>query len=126
MWIGEPFPKIAQTFAPRVKPPSAMGRLWKDLFGKTKTKQSLYDFYMVSMHDAMKADDEYQRTCAHTNFDFPAQTSWLTFTDSVPHAVTRGQHQFVQTFHVDLEAMAQPEKSPLRILEKQLGRNLRN
>jgi len=53
-------------------------------------------------------------------------STWITFTDSVPHAVPAGQHQFEQTFYLEVEGMAQPDKSPLRILEKQLGRNLRN
>jgi len=80
---------------------------------------------MLGLHDAMKSNDEYQKTCPQANFDFPALSTWMVFTDSVPHAVTSGQHQFEQTFYLEPEGMAQPEKSPLRILEKQTGRDLR-
>ena len=124
--IGEPFERVAARFAPAVRPPAPGSLAFLQLFRVTRGRRSLYDHYMLGLHDAMKADEDYQLTCAQTNFDFPAQTTWLTFTDSVPHAVTAGQHQFEQTFYLDVEGMAQPEKSPLRILERQLGKSLRN
>ena len=123
--IGEPFEKVAARFAPGVPSPAPGSRTLMQLFGVTRGRRTLYDHYMLALHDAMKADDDYQRNCEQSNFDFPAQSTWITFTDSVPHAVTSGQHQFEQTFYLDVEGMAHPEKSPLRILEKQLGRSLR-
>lgn len=123
--IGEPFEKVAARFAPSVPPPLPGALTLMQWFRVTRGRRSLYDHYMLSLHDAMKADDDYQRTCLQSDFDFPAQSTWVTFTDSVPHAVTAGQHQFEQTFYLDVEGMVQPEKSPLRILERQLGRNLR-
>ncbi len=124
--IGEPFEKVAARFAPNVPLPMPGSLMLMQLFRVTRGRRSLYDHYMLGLHDAMKANDEYQRTCPQSNFDFPALSTWITFTDSVPHAVTAGQHQFEQTFYLEVEGMAQPEKSPLRILEKQLGRNLRD
>jgi hypothetical protein len=123
--IGEPFEKVAARFAPDVKPPMPGALALMQLFHVTRGRRSLYDHYMLGLHDAMKANDDYQRTCLQSDFDFPAQSTWITFTDSVPHAVTAGQHQFEQTFYLEVEGMAHPEKSPLRILERQLGRNLR-
>ena len=123
--IGEPFEQVAARFAPAVKSPAPGSLMLMELFRVTRGRRSLYDHYMLGLHDAMKADDQYQRTCPQSNFDFPSQSTWATFTDSVPHAVTSGQHQFEQTFYLDVDGMARQEKSPLRILEKQLGRSLR-
>jgi hypothetical protein len=124
--LGEPFAQVAERFAANVRPPAPGSLALMQLFRVTKSRRSLYDHYMLGLHDAMKSDDNYQRICPQSAFDFPAQSTWLTFTDSVPHAVTAGQHQFEQTFYLEVEGMAQPEKSPLKILEKQLGKNLLN
>lgn len=123
--LGEPFEQVAARFAGGVRSPAPGSLMLMQLFRVTRGRRSLYDHYMLGLHDAMKADDEYQRACPQSNFDFPALSTWAVFTDSVPHAVTAGQHQFEQTFYLDVEGMAQPEKSPLRILEKRLGKNLR-
>lgn len=124
--IGEPFEQVSARFASAIRPPVPGSQALMQLFHVTHGHRSLYDHYMLNLHDAMKADDNYQRTCPQSNFDFPAQSTWVTFTDSVPHAVTSGQHQFEQTFYLDVDGMAHPEKSPLRILEKQLGKSLRD
>jgi hypothetical protein len=124
--IGEPFEQVSARFASAVRSPALGSLMLMQLFHVTHGRRSLYDHYMLGLHDAMKADENYQRTCPQSNFDFPAQSTWVTFTDSVPHAVTSGQHQFEQTFYLDVDGMAHPEKSPLRILEKQLGKNLQS
>lgn len=124
--LGEPFEQVAARFASSLRAPAPGSLMLMQLFRVTKGRRSLYDHYMLGLHDAMKANDDYQRTCPQSNFDFPALSTWAVFTDSVPHAVTAGQHQFEQTFYLDVDGMAHPEKSPLRILEKQLGKSLKN
>lgn len=124
--VGELFEQVAARFAPIVRSPAPGSLMLMQLFRVTRGRRSLYDHYMLGLHDAMKADDNYQREAPQSTFDFPAQSTWAVFTDSVPHAVTAGQHQFEQTFYLDMDGMAHPEKSPLRILERQLGKNLRN
>ncbi|MGH8023582.1 MAG: Kdo hydroxylase family protein, partial [Limisphaerales bacterium] len=124
--LGESFDRVAARFAPGIRPPAPASLVFMQLFRVTRGRRSLYDHYMLGLHNAMKANDDYQRNCPQSSFDFPAQSTWAVFTDSVPHAVTAGQHQFEQTFYLDVEAMADPEKSPLRLLEKQLGKSLRN
>jgi hypothetical protein len=124
--IGEPFAEVSKRFVNAVPKPFPGTLTLMQLLKVTKGRRSLYDHYMLALHDAMKSNDEYQRTCPQKTFDFPAQSTWITYTDGVPHAVTSGQHQFEQTFYLDAHAMVDPEKSPLRILEKQLGKNLRN
>lgn len=122
--LGEPFADVAQRFAPGVQPPMPGATAFMQLFRITRGRRSLYDHYMLKLHDAMKANDDYQKTCPQHNFDFPAQTTWLVFSDAVPHAVTAGQHQFEQTFYLPPEGMVRPEKSPVRILEKLTGKQM--
>jgi len=54
--------------------------------------------------------------------DFPAGSTWIAFTDQVSHAATAGQYQLEQTFLLPVDAMADPERSPLRVLERIMGR----
>jgi len=50
--------------------------------------------------------------------------SWIAFTDQVSHAAMAGQYQLEQTFLLPVDAMRSPEQSPLRILERLMGRSL--
>jgi hypothetical protein len=48
----------------------------------------------------------------------------MAFTDEVSHAATAGQYQLEQTFLLPVGAMQNPQRSPLRVLEKLKGRRL--
>ena len=65
----------------------------------------------------MKADEEFQRTCAQRSVDFPAGSTWMAFTDQVSHAAMAGQYQLEQTFLVAVDAMIDPAK-PYLLLER--------
>jgi hypothetical protein len=125
MWnIGEPFAEYARRFLPRAKrevPGSA--RLLAAL-GVTKSRRSAYDHLMLQLHDAAKADLEYQRSAPRLEFGFPAGSTWIVFTDEVVHAATAGQFAFEQTLYLDVEGMLDRSASPLAILEGLTGRNL--
>jgi hypothetical protein len=54
----------------------------------------------------------------------PTGSTWLAFTDQVSHAATAGQYQLEQAFLLPVEAMAEPERSPLRVLESLKQRRL--
>jgi hypothetical protein len=90
----------------------------------TKRRRSAYDALMLQLHDRMKADLGYQATAAQADVAFPPGSTWLAFTDAVSHAAMSGQYQLEQTFLLPVEAMRQPEQSPLRILERLTGRTL--
>ena len=79
---------------------------------------------MLQLHDRMKEDDEFQRSSAQTAIDFPAGSTWLAFTDQVSHAAMSGQYQLEQTFMLPVEAMSDPQRSPLRVLERIKRRSL--
>ena len=48
----------------------------------------------------------------------------MAFTDQVSHAAMAGQFQLEQTFLLPIDAMLDPQRSPLRILERLIGRPL--
>jgi 3-deoxy-D-manno-oct-2-ulosonic acid (Kdo) hydroxylase len=122
--IGEPFGNFAQKFIPTVKPPFPGSSSLQYLFRVTRAPRTLYDHYMLSLHDHVKMDDAYQKSCPQTPFSFPAQCTWICFTDEVLHAVDAGQYLLEQTYLLPVSAMQTPDKSPLRVLEKMTGKVL--
>jgi hypothetical protein len=84
-------------------------------------ERSRYDQFMLRFHDYLKANSDFQRDCSRQRHEFPAGSTWIAFTDTVPHAVLSGQYALEQTFFVPVDSMVTPEKSPLRILESMAG-----
>jgi hypothetical protein len=81
--------------------------------------RSAYDKFMLRFHDYLKENESYQATSPKTRLEFPPNSSWIVYTDCVPHSVLSGQFALEQTYIVPFEALAAPESSPLRILEGQ-------
>ncbi len=122
--VGEPFETVAKRFLPKIAAPiPGSARLMK-LVGITKSQRSPADHYMLQLHDRMKLDDEYQRTVPHQTVEFAPGSTWMVFTDQVSHAAMSGQHALEQTFTLDIDGMADPERSPVRVLERMKGRKL--
>ncbi|MDP9169608.1 MAG: Kdo hydroxylase family protein [Acidobacteriota bacterium] len=59
--------------------------------------RSPYDAFMLHFHDWLKANREYQENSPKYRFDLPPASTWLVFTDIVPHAVLGGRLAFEQT-----------------------------
>ena len=119
--VGEPFPEFARRFLPRTG--RAMpGSAWLlERFGVTKGRRSEYDRLMLRLHDTGKLDRTYQAEGPRTDVSFAPGTTWLCFTDQVLHAALAGHCALEQTFHLPVAAMTQPERSPLRVLERLAG-----
>lgn len=122
--IGEDFETIARRFAARLSPPWLGSALLLRALRVTKSPRSSYDAMMLQLHDCMKRDAAYQATSPQISFDFPSGTTWIAFTDQVPHAAVAGQYQLEQTFLLPVDAMLDEARSPLRILERLTGRRL--
>jgi hypothetical protein len=122
--VGGDFEALGERFGRKLRMPLPGAALVLRAFGVTKSRRSAYDAMMLQLHDLMKGDAEYQAGAEQAAVDFPAGTSWLAFTDQVSHAAMAGQYQLEQTFLVPVDAMIAPERSPLRILERRLGRAL--
>lgn len=122
--VGEPFAEYAARFLPRARPMSPAMSLMLHGLGLTKHRRTAYDHLMLQLHDAAKADDAYQSGAPRDTLTFPPGATWLVFTDAVPHAALSGQFALEQTFFLSVEAMADPDASPLAILERMTGRKL--
>jgi hypothetical protein len=129
----------SQTFdvqAPRfVRQVGLPGKESNDLFGRAfrsvgKTlrlpgaNRSPYDEFMHRCHNAMKEDEDFQRTCPKQRWEFPPNSAWMVYTDFVSHAVLEGQYALEQTFIVSRDAMVRPELAPVSILERIAGYTL--
>jgi len=132
VWItSETFEGLAERFARQVGIPKAAGGA--QVFGKMaralgirQWSRSPYDAFMLRFHDFLKENSEFQRNCAKQQWQFPPGSCWICYTDMVSHAVLSGRFALEQTFLISRHAMALPEKSPIRILERICGHPLAN
>jgi hypothetical protein len=86
--------------------------------------RSPYDAFMLHFHDWLKGNREYQEQCPKYRFSLPPGSTWLVFTDMVPHAVLGGRLAFEQTVIVSRESLEDPMRAPSAILERIAGRVL--
>ena len=125
LWkMGEPFQGVAERFLRGVRPPLPGSSWLLHRLRIVKGRRTRYDHFMLGIHDAMKADQEYQSQVPQTEIAFPPGATWACFTDSVSHAALSGQFAFEQTFYLPVAAMRDPERSPLRVLERLVRRPL--
>jgi len=135
-WIvSEPFARTVGAFAPGrlaiPHPDSAVAGAGKRLAQAVglsglipQLKRTPYDQFMMELHNAMKENADFQRDCVKESVQFPPGSSWMVYTETVPHAVLAGQYALEQTFLVDHAAMVTPESAPVAILEKMAGARL--
>ncbi|KAA6460231.1 hypothetical protein DYQ86_14400 [Acidobacteria bacterium AB60] len=133
--IGEPFPRVIGSFVPGTlampRSENILGRGGKQLAKATglsklvpQWKRTPYDDFMMRLHNAMKENEDFQQSCVKENVQFAPGSSWMVYTETVPHAVLAGQYALEQTFLVDPAAMVTPESAPVAVLEKMAGARL--
>jgi hypothetical protein len=122
--IGGPFADVAARFWARLRRPVWGSNLIRQALRLTKGRRTAYDHYMLQLHDAMKADPTYQSQGEQVTQHFPAGSTWIVYTDQVPHAAMSGVHLLEQTFYVPVESQRDPQTAPLRVLEDLAGRRL--
>ncbi|MBX6744255.1 MAG: Kdo hydroxylase family protein [Acetobacteraceae bacterium] len=127
--VGEPFEEHARRFAPRLRGPLPGTATALNLLRLTKTRRSRYDHMMLQLHDAAKRDAEYQAAARAPGaprppIEFPPGSTWIVYTDLVPHAALAGRNAFEQTFHLEPASMADPARAPVKVLEGLMGRAL--
>ncbi len=123
--VGEPFADHARRYLHALTRPIP-GTAWlMAATGITKRRRTEYDHVMLQLHDLAKADTTYQRSGPQAAVDFAPGTTWVVFSDQVPHAAMGGQHMMEQTFYIDSDDLQQPATAPLRVLERMLGHALR-
>jgi hypothetical protein len=122
--VGEDrFEPFANRLLPRLKR-ELPGAWFFDRIGLTQGRRTRYDDIMRQLRNMTKRDREYQQNAPRRVVEFPSGSSWIVFTDGILHGALTGQHSFEQTFILDVDAMHEPARSPLRTLERQLGRRL--
>lgn len=125
LWhVGEPFAEVAKRFLGSAREGSPLQARIYGALGITKGVRSAYDGLMLGLHDGAKRDEDYQLRSPQVEIPFPAGSTWICYTDQVMHAALKGQFVLEQTFHLDVDSMALPERSPLRVLERLRGRAL--
>ena len=135
-WVtGEPFAGLVPQFAPRQialpHPDNAVSRAARTAANAIglgsvipSLKRSPYDDFMMRFHNFLKENDAFQAGCVKHFSRFPPGSSWMVYTDTVPHAVLAGQYALEQTFLVAPEALVAPQHSPLAVLERMTSSRL--
>ena len=72
----------------------------------------------------MKSDMQYQRKSPQITMPFKPGSVWICFSDQASHAAMSGQYMMEQTFHLPVTKQYNPQKSPLKILNKIKKRKL--
>jgi hypothetical protein len=103
--VSDPFSLLAPRYAPEeISLPAAVSSAGRALRALANT---------AGLGHAIPSQAE----CRKEYLQFPTGSSWMVYTDMVPHAVLSGQYALEQTFLVDHRAMVAPESSPLSVLE---------
>ena len=135
--IGESFDRLAGEFAfdaglgrvQKQASSSAWQAFWSagQMLGKLGVPipdRSPYDRFMLRFHDYLKENASYQKESFKKRIEFPPNSTWIVFTDCVPHSVLSGQFALEQTFIIPFESLVAPEDSPIRVLENMCGQSL--
>lgn len=114
-----PFPKIPKSSVKR-----RLRRMMKTYARKSGFPVSLrspYDDFMLRFHHFLKENEDFQKNGTKDYWEFPPNSCWMVFTDSVSHAALQGKYALEQTFLIPRKALLNPEKSPVSILERLTG-----
>ena len=123
--LGEPFEPFVRRFLPSVhlSGPSWISSILARL-GIVDGPKTKYDQTIAALRGLGMRDKEYQQTAPQRVIEFPPGSSWIAITDLVLHGAMSGQHSLDQTFYLPVEAMNDPSRSSLRILERLTGEAL--
>jgi hypothetical protein len=100
-----------------------MGEIGKK-WGLKIALRSPYDRFMLNMHNFLKENETFQKTCPKDHWEFPPRSCWIVFSDMVSHAALSGQYALEQTLLIPEKALLYPEASPVSILERLTGQNM--
>ncbi len=129
VWLtSDPFAQLARRYAEdaglsRIGTGRVRGGLIRGLksIGLPVVDRSPYDRFMLGFHDYLKRNADYQKNCAKYRFELPPGSTWMVFTDVVPHAVLSGQFALEQTFIIARNSLLDREMAPASILERLRG-----
>ena len=131
-WLtGDPFPQLIQHLQGKGSIPSHLlaapgvaARAARYLkmqlrkLGLSVRVGSSYDDFMLRLHHYLKENQSLLSDFPTYSWDFPPGSSWLVFTDIVPHAALSGRFALEQTLIISQRAQVLPQKAPLAILQE--------
>jgi hypothetical protein len=131
VWVaGPPFAALAKEYAIPAGLPgfaaqthSPLRKMWGSVLRGARTMgvrtidRSPYDRFMLAFHDYLKANSSFQKDCPKYRLSFPPGSTWMAFTDIVPHSVLSGQYALEQTFIISPVSLSAREHAPISILE---------
>jgi len=122
--VGEPFADVARRFLPKIPRQIPGSAAVLRALRITKSRRTPYDHFMLHLHDAMKADLDYQKAAPQTRVEFAPGSTWICYSDQTSHAAMSGQHMLEQTLHLPVAGLYDPESAPLKVLERLTGKAL--
>jgi hypothetical protein len=131
VWItSDNFERLVYKYGAEVglpQPPSPLSALRRQAVrtlaaaGLPVVDRPPYDEFMLRFHHFLKENDSFQRDCPKDRWEFPPDSTWICFTDTVSHACLSGQYMVEQTFIVRRGSLVDPQGAPISILERMAG-----
>ncbi len=132
--VAEPFRALLPRFAPAQIAPRPEGPLTRSAKSLAVSlglgsaipslKRGTYDDFMMRFHNFLKENEAWQASAPREAIAFPPGSSWMVFTDTVPHAVLAGQYALEQTFLLAPEGQVAPEHAPMNAIKQTGSRKL--
>ena len=119
--VGGPFEPFLLSFLSFLSSPWPGWARLLNLLGITKSYRSVYDHYMLQLHDEAKGNAAFQRYTQQMRVEFQPGTTWVCFSDQVIHAAMQGQYLLEQTFYLPINAQVNPDLAPFRVLQRHLN-----
>lgn len=87
-----------------------------------RPRRTVYDSFMLRLHDALKRCDDFQERSPRRLWVFPPGSTWMLFTDARTHAELRGRFALEHSYFLDPDVLARPDCSPVTLLEGPITR----
>jgi hypothetical protein len=128
--IAEPFDLLAERYAEKADLAKFAGKSSSNFaralnrIGLPVADHSAYDKFMLHFHDYLKANEDFQANCDKIRLEFLPRSTWLVYTDGVPHAALSGKFALEHTYIVPVNALVAGDKAPISILEAMCSQKL--
>jgi hypothetical protein len=118
---AEPLPRLLERYARRVE---RDGKGWllhlgagvRDLLRPRHERRGPADVFMLRLHDYLKRNLRFQKTCPRRLWRFPPGSVWLAMTDGCCHAELRGRFALEHSFFIAPQVLARPDLAPAALI----------
>ncbi len=131
VWVtSDPFAVLLWRYGAQAGLPTSeagwVGRLGEGVLRalRLKRRRSVYDAFMLRLHNFLKANADFQQGCVKRVWNFPPGSAWMVITDTASHAVLRGRYALEHSYFLAPHTLALPDESPAALLEGACGRRV--